>query len=173
VGGRDSDPYSGSPEPRGSAWVMSIEAVVGRVQQILAMEQQLSGSVAAAAAAPSSAAVASTAGQPSAATGTSSTASFSDALASAQGSTTTQAGGLSSTATAPGTASSPATSSSDPRVQAMITMANSLLGKPYVWGGLTGIVQGLNAYGCHDPLIALRSQRQMSVTYTYETDAWE
>jgi cell wall-associated NlpC family hydrolase len=123
---------------------MSIEAVAGRIQEILAMEQQLSG-MGAAGAAPSAAATptsgaASTAVQPTAATATNAPASFSDALATAQGIAATPIGSPSSTArnppsTAPGAATGPAASSSDPRVQAMINMANSLLGKPYVWGG--------------------------------------
>ena len=39
------------------------------------------------------------------------------------------------TSAAPGTFGSAATSAGDPRIESMIQEANSLLGKPYVWGG--------------------------------------
>ena len=107
---------------------MSIDAVAGRVQQIIAMEQQLSSPNAAAALASPVAASAS-AGTTSTAATTGTGTSFSDALASAQSSAPAGAAGA-----AAGTGS-PAASSSDPRVQSMVNMADSLLGKPYVWGG--------------------------------------
>jgi cell wall-associated NlpC family hydrolase len=96
---------------------MSIEAVVGRVQAILTAEQQLANP--AAGSAPTATAPAAPAAAPSsvpaAPTGTGGT-SFSDALATAQ-------------------SQSAPTGAPNQRVQAMIGMADSLLGKPYVWGG--------------------------------------
>ena len=122
---------------------MSIEAVTSRVQQIMAMEQQLSSPNAAAAlASPVGASTATdTTGAATSAAGSTGT-SFSDALAYAQNGA---AGGAAGTGTA-------AASSSDPRVQAMVNMANSLLGKPYVWGGgHAGFVaneQSLSGFDC-------------------------
>jgi cell wall-associated NlpC family hydrolase len=108
---------------------MSIEAVASRVQQIVAMEQQLSAGGAGIAAAP--AAAPTTGGAQPAGSAADASTSFSSALASAQNAA---AGGASGGA-AGATSGSPAASVSDPRVQAMINMANSLLGKPYIWGG--------------------------------------
>jgi cell wall-associated NlpC family hydrolase len=107
---------------------MSIQAVTGRIDQILTMRQELMN--------PQAAASAGSAGQTSAATG-SSGANFSAALASAQAATGTTpvatAADLSGIAasTAGGTASGTAAT----QVQSMVNMANSLLGKPYVLGG--------------------------------------
>lgn len=42
----------------------------------------------------------------------------------------------------------PATSSSDPRIQAMLQEANSLLGQPYVWGGGHGGWGQTSGYDC-------------------------
>src|ERR1700716_142075 len=98
---------------------MSIEAVAGRVQEIVAMQQRMAGGPAAVVSAPSPAATTANVAQPvAAATGT----SFSAALATAQGNAS--AGGTAAVGT-------PAAGSSDPRVQAMLNMADSLLGKPY------------------------------------------
>jgi len=108
---------------------MSIEDVVGRVQQILQMEQQLTNPTA------SSAALSPTGLSPAAAADTSGGTSFSDALASAQ---------LGSTAAAGYSAAGAA----DPRVQAMVSEANSLLGKPYVYGGGHGGWGPSSGYDC-------------------------
>jgi cell wall-associated NlpC family hydrolase len=125
---------------------MSIEAVVGRVQQILQMEQQLTDPAAA------NAAVSSTGVSSAGTTSASGGASFSNALASAQlGSTASAASAASagsvSSAGSAGSAS-PAASVSDPRVQAMINEANSLLGKPYVYGGGHGGWAPSSGYDC-------------------------
>jgi cell wall-associated NlpC family hydrolase len=112
---------------------MSIEAVVGRVQDILAMQQQLSDPAAASAAAlPAASGALGAAG-----TGTGS--SFSDALVSAQANS-----GVSAAAPAGYSAAG----ASDPRVQAMVTMANSLLGKPYVLGGGHAGFDPSSGYDC-------------------------
>jgi cell wall-associated NlpC family hydrolase len=130
---------------------MSIDAVVGRIDQIVAMQQQLADPAAAAAQSTSSSTAETIPGTTSA-TGTT-PASFSDALNSAMdasalgtdGSTTDATdpssalssmlatSGLTSTGVLPTTA---ATAGSAPaQVQAMTNMANSLVGKPYVYGG--------------------------------------
>lgn len=126
---------------------MSIEAAIGRIDQILALQQSVMDPAAALASANSAT---STAG------GTSSTgSSFADQLASAQsaagvsplGSSTgvaSSAGVVPGTGVVPSTglvpstgvaATTVATSAADPRVQAMINEADSLVGKPYVYGG--------------------------------------
>ncbi len=67
----------------------------------------------------------------------SSTSSLVTALESALqsgGATSTGAAGVTS-ATSTGATSGIATSASDPRIEAMVQQANSLVGKPYVWGG--------------------------------------
>jgi cell wall-associated NlpC family hydrolase len=92
---------------------MSIDVVVARIGQILAQEQQL---VTGASTAPSAAATGTTPATPAAATGS---LSFGDMLTSAQAATATGAPG----------------GATNPSVQAMTTMADSLLGKPYVFGG--------------------------------------
>lgn len=51
------------------------------------------------------------------------------------GSDATALGGTSSATATSGASGVTATSVSDPRVQAMVQQADSLLGKPYVWGG--------------------------------------
>jgi cell wall-associated NlpC family hydrolase len=103
---------------------MSIDSVVGRIGQILAMEQQVvSGQTPAS---PISATPALDGSQTTSATGGSDSTSFSNALTSALGgsgqSSALPALQLNSTG-------------GDARVQAMVNMANSLVGKPYVWGG--------------------------------------
>lgn len=136
---------------------MSIEAVVGRVDQIMAMQQQLADP--ASALQSSSGGAALTTPSTGAATAGTSGASFADTLNSAMASSaigTTDTTGATSdptaaltpmlaTATPTGLATaSPtlatgtttaATGSAGAQVQAMTNMANSLLGKPYVVGG--------------------------------------
>ena len=124
---------------------MSIEAVTSRIQQIMAMPQELAtGGVTGGAS--TSTATAGTA-SPTATTGAST--SFSDALASAQGTATpgsttgvgtTGAGTTGSTAGL--TTGNPATGATDPRIQAMVAMANS-----------TGYTQGNVEY--HDQVRGL------------------
>jgi cell wall-associated NlpC family hydrolase len=142
---------------------MSIDAVVGRIDQILALQQQLTDPAAAASQSTSS----STAETIPGTTGTSS--SFGDALNSALGTSAiggdgtdgtvgtvgtdtsgeltsmlatsglTSTGALPTTATAstgvlPTTATA-STGNASAQVQAMTNMADSLVGKPYVYGG--------------------------------------
>lgn len=116
---------------------MSIQAAISRIDQIITWQQEVaSGQV------PTTSGTTSTVQgtDPSQSVGASSPTSFSDALAAAQGTaaTTGTSGSLASTGVlgslgaagvTGGVAAQPAA------VQQMTSMANSLLGKPYVYGG--------------------------------------
>jgi cell wall-associated NlpC family hydrolase len=104
---------------------MSIDTAISRIQQIVVMQQQLLDPGAAAAAANAAPATS------AAATGGTS-ASFASALASAQG--------------AAGTATLPALSA-PVAVQTMLQKAQSLVGRPYVWGGGHSTSDWQNAAG--------------------------
>jgi cell wall-associated NlpC family hydrolase len=142
---------------------MSIEAVVGRVDQIMAMQQQLADPAAAAAAAQS------TSGATAETVPGTTPSSFSDALNSALGASAI--GTTDPTATAGTTgALTPALATATPgvstaipglttgvastagsapaQVQAMTNMANSLVGKPYVIGGGHGGWGPSSGYDC-------------------------
>jgi cell wall-associated NlpC family hydrolase len=130
---------------------MSIEAVVGRVDQIMALQQQIADP-ATAVQASGGAAVPSTPSTGTAGAGTSA-ASFSDTLnsamaSSALGTNTTDSTGAAgdpagaltpmlATATPTGLAggTTAASGSAPAQVQAMTNMVNSLVGLPYVYGG--------------------------------------
>ena len=116
---------------------MSIEAVVGRVDQILVMQQQLLDPAAAIGPSGASSGAGTTAG---AAAGTlgATPASFSDALSSALASAS-PSGALTAGA---------GTGSAASQVQAMTNMANSLVGKPYVIGGGHGSWAPQSGYDC-------------------------
>jgi cell wall-associated NlpC family hydrolase len=111
---------------------MTIEAVVGRIDQILQLQQQildpasLAGSPATSA--PASTGASLSTGTTSAGTGTS--PDFASALASAQAAGGSTASGVVAPSTATGGAGV-----GDPRMAAMVNEANSLVGKPYVYGG--------------------------------------
>jgi len=112
------------------SWGVSISAAVGRIDQILQLQQQildpasLAGSSAASAGSTGASFSADTAG-----TGTSS--DFASQLASAQAASplASSASGVVGS-TAPG-----GVGVGDPRVAAMVNEANSLVGKPYIVGG--------------------------------------
>jgi cell wall-associated NlpC family hydrolase len=116
--------------------VVSISAAVGRIDQILQLQQQILDP---ASLAGGSAAPASTAASPSTGTaGAGASSDFATQLASAQAA----ASPLASSASAlPGSTASGVVGASggvgvgDPRVQAMVNEADSLVGKPYVYGG--------------------------------------
>jgi cell wall-associated NlpC family hydrolase len=112
---------------------MSIQAAIGRIDQILQLQQQVADpSLATAAATTASAATgASTTEGAALSTGTPSS-SFAAQLATAQSAPATAA---TSPLTAGLTTVAGAGTSSDTRVQAMVSEADSLLGKPYVYGG--------------------------------------
>jgi cell wall-associated NlpC family hydrolase len=127
---------------------MSIQAVVGRIDQIMAMQQQLADPAAAAAQSSSSSTAETVPG----------TTSFSDALNSALGSSAlgttapAAAGDMSGALTPalataiPGLTVSPGNAPA--QVQAMTNMANSLVGKPYVIGGGHGGWGPQSGYDC-------------------------
>ena len=100
--------------------MMSLEGSVGRVQSIMSMERALVDPVAYVQTQGASSAVP--------ATGTTGGSSFSNQLNSALVSGTGATGSPLPTGGA-------ALTGGGARVQAMIQMANSLVGKPYVWGG--------------------------------------
>ena len=99
---------------------MSLEEAVGRIQSIMTSERGLADPVAYQLAQAAASAVTPT--------GTTGGSSFSNQLNSALGSSTGATGSTLATGGA-------ALSSGGARVQAMVQMANSLIGKPYVWGG--------------------------------------
>ncbi|HET6870524.1 MAG TPA: hypothetical protein VFH80_31715 [Solirubrobacteraceae bacterium] len=143
---------------------MSISAVVGRIDQIVQMQQQLSDPAAAAAQSGSSSTAETV---PGTTTGTSST--FSDALnsalgESALGTTAPTAAADTSGALTPmlatsgvstaipgltgGIGTTGASGNAPAQVQAMTNMANSLVGKPYVIGGGHGGWGPSSGYDC-------------------------
>ena len=107
---------------------MTIDAVVGRIDQILTMEQDLLVP----ASAQSGAAAGTSYALPEPGSTDTTGTSFANALANAQAS---RAGAGAGSGVATGGAAPAATNGSDPRVQAMVSEADSLLGKPYVFGG--------------------------------------
>ncbi|HJS94489.1 MAG TPA: hypothetical protein VJ741_09510 [Solirubrobacteraceae bacterium] len=125
---------------------MSIEAVVGRIDQIVAMQQQLADPAAAAAQSSPSSTAETVPG----------TTSFSDALNSALGSsalgTAAPAGDMSGALTPALATAIPGLTTSagnaPAQVQAMTNMANSLVGKPYVIGGGHGGWGPQSGYDC-------------------------
>jgi cell wall-associated NlpC family hydrolase len=118
---------------------MSLDVAVSRIQSLLAMERALMDPVAYE---QTAAAGSATTGAP--ATSTTAGGSFGNALSTALASSGTSA------TTTPG--ASPATGGAaltgDARVRAMVNMANSLLGKPYVWGGGHGGWGPQSGYDC-------------------------
>jgi hypothetical protein len=115
---------------------MSIEAVVGRIDQILQLQQQilhpasLTGNSTTSAAGSTGASFSAGSAAAATGTGTGTSTDFASALASAQAT----AGSTASGVVAP-TTSSGGAGVADPRVAAMVNEANSLVGKPYVFGG--------------------------------------
>jgi hypothetical protein len=127
---------------------MSIEAVVGRIDQIMAMQQQLAD--------PAAAAAQSTSGATAETVPGTTSTSFSDALNSAMGASalgTTSPAADTSGALTPALASAipglaTTTGSGPAQVQAMTNMANSLVGKPYIIGGGHGGWGPQSGYDC-------------------------
>jgi cell wall-associated NlpC family hydrolase len=127
---------------------MSIEAAIGRIDQILTLQQHVRDPASLTAAGSSTSGGASLTGS----SGTGSSTSFATALAAAQGLTGSTAGVGSSAGLTSGVAGSTAGLTSGvagstlglggvsstglpSQVQAMTDQANALVGKPYVWGG--------------------------------------
>ena len=120
--------------------VVSISAVVGRIDQIIQLQQQildpasLAGSTGASAAGSTGASLSTG----TASTGSATTTNFASQLASAQaaaGSTTSGVVGSNATSATGAVGAVGGTGVGDPRVAAMVNEANSLVGKPYVYGG--------------------------------------
>jgi cell wall-associated NlpC family hydrolase len=118
------------------SWVVTISAVVGRIDQIIQLQQQIldPASLAGSSAASASAGASFSADTP----GTGTSSDFASQLASAQAAGSPLASSASGVvgATAAGAVSaSGGVGAGDPRVAAMINEANSLVGKPYIVGG--------------------------------------
>jgi cell wall-associated NlpC family hydrolase len=143
---------------------MSVESVTARINQILQMQQQLfdpqSAASTSAAGGGGTASTAAGAGAASASPSAGGSLTFSQMLASAQAATGADAaGGVAGVgavggvgATVPAGLTSPtttlATGGAAGKVQAMVNMANSLVGKPYVWGGGHGGWGPQSGYDC-------------------------
>jgi cell wall-associated NlpC family hydrolase len=117
---------------------VSISAVVGRIDQIIQLQQQildpasLAGSSAASTAATTGASFSTgTTGT----TGTGMSTDFASQLASAQASAGSAASGVVGSPAAGVVGTSGGVAVGDPRVAAMVNEADSLVGKPYVYGG--------------------------------------
>jgi cell wall-associated NlpC family hydrolase len=119
--------------------LVSISAVVGRIDQIIQLQQQildpasLAGSSAASTSAATSTGASFSTG--SAATGAGTSTDFASQLASAQAATGSTTSGVVGSSAAGAVGASGGVSVGDSRVAAMVNEANSLVGKPYVYGG--------------------------------------
>jgi hypothetical protein len=110
------------------SWEVSISAVVGRIDQIIQLQQQILDPASLAGSSATSASTGASFSTGTASTGTST--NFASQLASAQ----TAGSPLASTA-AGVVGTSAGVGVGDPRVTAMVDEANSLVDKPYVYGG--------------------------------------
>jgi cell wall-associated NlpC family hydrolase len=111
---------------------MTIEAVVGRIDQILQLQQQIldPASLAGSSATSASPSTGASFSPGTTSTGAGTSTNFASALASAQAAGGSTASGVVAPSTATG-----GVGVGDPRVAAMVNEANSLVGKPYVYGG--------------------------------------
>jgi cell wall-associated NlpC family hydrolase len=115
---------------------VSISAVVGRVDQIIQLQQQILDPASLAGSSAASASTAASSSMGTAATGASS--AFASQLASAQSAAAplaSSASGLTGSTASGVVGASGGVGVGDSRVQAMVDEANSLVGKPYVYGG--------------------------------------
>jgi cell wall-associated NlpC family hydrolase len=120
------------------SWEVSISAVVGRIDQIIQLQQQILDPASLAGSSAASASTGASFSTGTAATGTGTATNFASQLASAQAAASPLASSASGVvgSTAPGVVgTSGGTAIGDPRVTAMVDEANSLVGKPYVYGG--------------------------------------
>jgi cell wall-associated NlpC family hydrolase len=155
---------------------MTIAAAIGRIDHIIQLQQQILDPAAAASTSTTTGASLSTpssgsstnfatalaqaqaqAGTTATAMGLPGTTTDPTGLTGLTGTTTTDPSGLTGTTGATGLAGvtgvtglsgGVAAGTSDPRVQAMVTEANSLVGKPYVWGGGHGSWAPQTGYDC-------------------------
>jgi cell wall-associated NlpC family hydrolase len=118
------------------SWEVSISAVVGRIDQIIQLQQQildpasLAGSSATSASGSTGASTGVSFSTGTAGTSAGTSSDFASQLASAQASTAPLASSASGVVGTSG-----GTAVGDPRVTAMVNEADSLVGKPYVYGG--------------------------------------
>ncbi len=118
------------------SWEVSISAVVGRIDQIIQLQQQildpasLAGSSATSASGSTGASTGASFSTGTAGTSAGTSTDFASQLASAQASTAPLASSASGVVGTSG-----GTAVGDPRVTAMVNEADSLVGKPYVYGG--------------------------------------
>jgi cell wall-associated NlpC family hydrolase len=120
------------------SWAVSISAVVGRIDQIIQLQQQIldPASLAGSSAASASASTGASSSTGAATSGAST--DFASQLASAQAATSplaSSASGVVGTSASGLLGASGGSAVGDPRVTAMVNEANSLVGKPYVYGG--------------------------------------
>jgi cell wall-associated NlpC family hydrolase len=109
---------------------MSIEAVVGRIDQILQLQQQVRDPAALAGGSAAASSTGASFSTGTAATGTGTSTDFASALASAQSAVGSTPSGI-----VPGATTTGGARVGDPRVAAMVNEADSLIGKPYISGG--------------------------------------
>jgi cell wall-associated NlpC family hydrolase len=118
---------------------VSISAVVGRIDQILQLQQQILDPASLAASAATSTSTAGTTGASfstgSAASGTGTSTDFASQLATAQAAAGSTASGVVGSTASGVVSATGGVGVGDPRVAAMVNEANSLVGKPYVYGG--------------------------------------
>ncbi|HEY1713561.1 MAG TPA: hypothetical protein VGG07_11700 [Solirubrobacteraceae bacterium] len=116
---------------------MSISAVVGRIDQILQLQQQIvdPASLAASSATSTAGTTGASFSTGSTATGTGTSTDFASQLASAQAAAGSTTSGVVGSTASGAVSASGGVGVGDPRVAAMVNEANSLVGKPYVYGG--------------------------------------
>jgi cell wall-associated NlpC family hydrolase len=116
---------------------VSISAVVGRIDQILQLQQQIvdPASLAASSATSTAGTTGASFSTGSTATGTGTSTDFASQLASAQAAAGSTTSGVVGSTASGAVSASGGVGVGDPRVAAMVNEANSLVGKPYVYGG--------------------------------------
>ncbi len=117
---------------------VSISAVVGRIDQIIQLQQQILDPASLAGSSAASASTGASFSTGSAATGSGTSSDFASQLASAQAATSplaASASGVVGTTASGVVGTSGGVGAGDPRVSAMVNEADSLVGKPYVYGG--------------------------------------
>ena len=117
---------------------VSISAVVGRIDQIIQLQQQILDPASLAGSSVASASTGASFSTGSAATGSGTSSDFASQLASAQAATSplaASASGVVGTTASGVVGTSGGVGAGDPRVSAMVNEADSLVGKPYVYGG--------------------------------------
>jgi cell wall-associated NlpC family hydrolase len=114
---------------------VSISAVVGRIDQIIQLQQQIMDPASLAGSSAASASTCASFSTDTAGTGTGSSTDFASTLANAQSSAGSTASGVVGSTASGVVGASGGVGVGDPRVTAMVNEADSLVGKPYVYGG--------------------------------------